>query len=142
MSLGAECGRPRTIAGRAFSSGAGPPILEKDWLTAKTKAVEQLKKDPADPIALRLLGRTLRRLARDQDADAVYGRLHAETMEAEDYAVLGHAYLRAQKTKLATEAWQKACSSTRSTSSLGSASSRSCSGRTGSPKRIEKPTGC
>ncbi len=82
--------------------------LEKDWLTAKAKAVEQLKKDPADPIALRLLGRALRRLARDQDADAVYGRLPAGMMEAEDYAVLGHAYLRAQNTKLATEAWQKA----------------------------------
>ena len=39
---------------------------------------------------------------------AIFDRLPADTMEAEDYVLVGHSYLRAQKTDVATEAWQKA----------------------------------
>ena len=82
--------------------------LQKDWPTARTKAFAQLKTSPADPVALRLLGRALYRLGRDQDATAIFERLTPESMEAEDYLVRGQASIRSQNVKLAVENLQKA----------------------------------
>ncbi len=82
--------------------------IQKDWPTARTKAFAQLKTTPADPVALRLLGRALFRLGRDQDATAIFERLTPETMEAEDYLVRGQASIRSQNASLAIENLQKA----------------------------------
>jgi Flp pilus assembly protein TadD len=76
---------------------------QQDWLTAKTKAVEQLKTDRTDPVALRLLRRTLYRLQCDQDAAAIFALLTPETIEAEDYLVRGQAAIRARDFELAVD---------------------------------------
>ena len=81
---------------------------QQDWATAKTKAIAQLKTDPADPVALRSLGRALYRLGRDQDAPAIFERLTPDSMEAEDYLVRGQALIRSENTKLASEDLRKA----------------------------------
>jgi len=81
---------------------------QRDWPTAQLKAFEQLKTDRDDPVARRLLARALYRQGRDQDAAAIFERLPPDTMEAEDYLLIGQAYINSQKTRPAREALQKA----------------------------------
>jgi tetratricopeptide (TPR) repeat protein len=60
-----------------------------DWSEAARLAQERLAAAPDDPRALRLLARSAVRLGRFPVARALYDRLGAQDLEAEDYCVLG-----------------------------------------------------
>ena len=97
----------------------------QDWATARTKAIRPLKTHRDDPVALRLLGRTLYRLQRDQDATAIFARLTPDTMEAEDYLVRSQNLESAPRmSNPRSKTSKRPCSLTRTTLSRGSRSSR------------------
>ncbi len=80
----------------------------RDWPAAERKAREQLRKGHDDPHALRLLGRALYRQARDQAASAIFERLGADSMAAEDYLLVGQACVRTRNIDLAIKVLQRA----------------------------------
>ncbi len=81
---------------------------QRDWPAAERLALEQLRTDREDPRTRRLLGRALYRQGRDHAAAAIFERLGRDTMEAEDYLLVGQACLRDRKIDLAIKIWEKA----------------------------------
>ncbi len=65
-----------------------------DWPRAAEAARERLKNASDDPEALRLLARSIARQGRDNTAQAIYGRLDAGAMQAEDYFLLADGLIR------------------------------------------------
>jgi tetratricopeptide (TPR) repeat protein len=80
----------------------------QDWAGAADLARRRLKTVPADVEALRMLARATGRLGRDASANAMFARLGAEAMQAEDFYLLGiglsHAGQRAQAERM----WERA----------------------------------
>jgi tetratricopeptide (TPR) repeat protein len=65
----------------------------KDWRTAEDQARLTLRTKPADFDALRLLARSAARQGRVESAEAIYRRIGASQMEAEDLFLLGRGLL-------------------------------------------------
>lgn len=65
-----------------------------DWRVAEEQARARLKSRPDDLDALRLLARATARRGRDETSEAIYRRLGAKAMEAEDLFLLGHGLRR------------------------------------------------
>ena len=82
--------------------------LQGDWIAAERIAREQVKKNPGDPGALRLLSRALFRQSRDQPAVAITNRISPVTITAEDYFLLGQSRVRSQQVDVAIDLWKKA----------------------------------
>jgi predicted negative regulator of RcsB-dependent stress response len=81
---------------------------QQDWQRAERYARQRLKQNHNDSQALRLLGRSLYRQGRDEAASAIFRRVGAETMAAEDCLLVGQAYVRSGDIDPAITAWQKA----------------------------------
>src|SRR5262249_13176122 len=79
-----------------------------DWEAAQELARRRLKSSRDDLAAQRLLARTAIRLGRDESAAAIYQRLGATRLEAEDLCVLGQSLRRSGKPSPAMELWQEA----------------------------------
>jgi len=78
-----------------------------DWEVAVERARERLNSSGDDLSALRLLGRASVRLGRDSSALAVFGRLEAENMTADDLCQLGIALIRTGNSR-GVEVWELA----------------------------------
>lgn len=65
-----------------------------DWRQASLEARRRLDRVPSDPEALRLLARASGRLQEDQTAQALYARLGAKYLHAEDYYLIASSLIR------------------------------------------------
>ncbi len=80
-----------------------------DWPAAARSAREILKTREGDPVALRLLARSLVQMGRDEPALAIYGRrLESQAIQAEDYLLWGVALKHRRQVDLALQFWDKA----------------------------------
>jgi tetratricopeptide (TPR) repeat protein len=79
-----------------------------DWSLAADQARRRLKADPNDVEALRLLARSIARLGRDADANALFARLGTDALRAEDLLLLGQGLARAGRKDEAGRIWEKA----------------------------------
>ncbi len=80
--------------GRGDRSDRGDLAYQRgDWRAAEAQARANLKTNPSDGEALRLLARSAARQGRDDSAEAIYRRLGTRSMEAEDYFLLGRGLL-------------------------------------------------
>jgi predicted CXXCH cytochrome family protein len=80
-----------------------------DWTAAAQAARAALEAHEADTAALRLLARSQVQLGRDDSAIALYTqRLGGQTIQAEDYFLLGVALKRRGRPDAALQAWNKA----------------------------------
>src|SRR5690349_914301 len=66
----------------------------RDWSRAALVARAALKGRPSDTSALKLLARASARTGKDEIAEAIYRRLGAKAMEAEDLFLLGQGLIR------------------------------------------------
>ena len=81
---------------------------EGDWNRAADLARRRLKAVPGDLEALRLLARSMARLGRDGQANAMFARMGSEALEAEDLLLLGKGLDRAGRKEEAGRVWEKA----------------------------------
>jgi tetratricopeptide (TPR) repeat protein len=82
------------------------------WGAAVEFARDALRKGRDDPLALRLLARSSARLGRDDAALAIYARRPVQdTIEAEDYLLIGRSLDRRGQSDAAARAWEKAVES-------------------------------
>jgi len=101
------------IAWAWFHLGIGVSALEPGWAsyargdfeTTVKVARERLKLDDQDPEAMRLLARASGRLGRDALANALYKRLGADQLDAEDLEILGLGLYRAGQKPAAERTW-------------------------------------
>jgi tetratricopeptide (TPR) repeat protein len=93
---------PDLVARAAAAYAAG------DWNLAADIARQRLKGTPQDHDAVRLLARALARLGRDTPANALFARLGAEALHAEDLFLLGLGLERAGRKADAARMWEKA----------------------------------
>jgi tetratricopeptide (TPR) repeat protein len=101
-----------------FKAGRRPPLqpLAKglaayesgDWQSAADAARRRLIRAGNDPAAIRLLARSLSRLERDAVARTMYDRLPDESLEAEDFYLMGAAMKRAGDTTGSVDLWERA----------------------------------
>src|SRR5271165_6880806 len=82
--------KPMADGLEAYASG--------DWESAAAAARRRLMTARDDPAAVRLLARSLSRLERDAVARTMYDRLPDESLEAEDFYLMGAAMERAGDT--------------------------------------------
>jgi tetratricopeptide (TPR) repeat protein len=75
---------PRAVA--AYARG--------DWSETARLAHQWLRRNPDDPMALRLAARAAARQDRDDSAIAIYSRLVASNIESEDFYLMGRALSR------------------------------------------------
>ena len=87
-------------ASAAYSQG--------DWNRTASLAQRWLKETPNDPRALRLAARAAARQDQDQKAVAIYQRLAADVKDAEDFALLGRAWMRLGQLDPAFRAYEQA----------------------------------
>jgi tetratricopeptide (TPR) repeat protein len=80
---------PTVLAQGAYGRG--------EWREAIAQALKALKEDPSDTKSRRTLARAWARLGRDDTAQELFGRLGEESMEAEDYFLLGAGLVRQEK---------------------------------------------
>ena len=78
-----------------------------DWEVAAERARERLKSSGDDVVALRLLARASVRLGRDSSALALFNRLGADAMSADDLCLLGIALTRTGNPR-GLEVWEQA----------------------------------
>ncbi len=89
---------PRGVA--AYAAG--------DWHGAADRARRRLRESPGDIEALRLLARSMARLGRDAEANALFARLGSSALQAEDLLLLGKGLDRAGRKDDAGRIWEKA----------------------------------
>ena len=80
----------------------------KDYAEAEKRAREWIKTHPDDVIGVRLLIRSLYRQGRDETANAFLKRLSETSFEAEDFFLMGMAYIRQADPQSAILAWRRA----------------------------------
>ncbi len=99
-----------------WSRGTRPRGLElgvsayaaRDYPQAEKRAREWLKTHPDDLVAVRLLIRSLYRQGRDEPANAFLRRLPDSQLEADDFLLLGMAYVRQGDPESAILVWRRA----------------------------------
>ena len=79
-----------------------------DWEKTSALARERLKESPHDVRALRLAARAAARQDQDQKSIAIYERLDTGSKEAEDFFLLGRAFVRSGKIDRAFKAFEAA----------------------------------
>lgn len=77
-----------------------------DYQRAADLARRRLKASPDDPEAIRLLARSTARLGRDVPANALFARLGARSLQAEDLYLLGVGLERAGRKDSAESVWR------------------------------------
>jgi tetratricopeptide (TPR) repeat protein len=94
------------------SSNAGLQLdsayAQGDWDKTATLARARLKETPGDMRALRMAARAAARQDQDQKAIAFYERLHASSKEAEDFFLIGRAFIRGGKFEQALQEFEAA----------------------------------
>jgi tetratricopeptide (TPR) repeat protein len=95
--------RGRDAAARGLAAYA-----QGDWSLAADLARRRLKAEPGDLEARRLLARSIARLGRDADANAMFARLGSDSLQAEDLLLLGKGLDRAGRKEEAGRIWEKA----------------------------------
>jgi tetratricopeptide (TPR) repeat protein len=78
-------------------AGGRTAYARHDWATASARALRRLRENPGDREALRLLARSEGRLGRDDAAQATYGRLGLDAMQAEDFVVVAGGLVRRRR---------------------------------------------
>lgn len=89
-------------------SRARAAYASEDWNGAADLARRRLKADPADVEALRILARATARQGRDAPANALFARMGAIALQAEDYYLLGLGLSHAGQRQSAERMWEKA----------------------------------
>jgi tetratricopeptide (TPR) repeat protein len=79
-----------------------------DWHGAANLARRRLRKASGDIEARRLLARSIARLGRDAEANAMFARLGSDALKAEDLLLLGKGLDRAGRKGEAGRIWEKA----------------------------------
>ncbi len=98
----------RRRASDSASLGAEAAYAHGDWTRAADLARRRLKAEPNDIEARRLLARSMARLGRDAEANAMFARLGTEALRAEDLLLLGKGLDRAGRKDEAGRIWEKA----------------------------------
>jgi tetratricopeptide (TPR) repeat protein len=89
-------------------SRARTAYIAGDWNRAAVLARSQLKAEPTDREALRLLARANARLGRDSAANALFARLGSAALQSEDLYLLGLGLSRSAQTAEAARVWERA----------------------------------
>ena len=98
--------RPRGDADLVRRSRAA--YESKDWADAEALARRRLKADARDAESLRVLARATARQGRDAAANALFARLGADAMQAEDFYLLGVGLSHIGQRASAERMWEKA----------------------------------
>jgi tetratricopeptide (TPR) repeat protein len=93
---------------RADTAAAAAAYGRGDWAAASNLVQYELKTTPDDPRALRLLARATARLGRHGAARALYDRVGAQGLDAEDHYLIGLGWSRTGRMDAAISAWKQA----------------------------------